>query len=303
MTSALSAGGGMKRRPQPLSRRVLPWLFVAPALLFALVFKFIPMFEGFRLSLFKVQPFLGNEFIGIDNYKAVLTDQRFIDALGHTVVLGIGQALGALVVGFVLALLLEGQARSLWFIRTAVFLPVVTAVAVIGEVWRLLYFPTDDGFFNNILGMFGIEAQGFLSDANTALWYVMLVGIWAGAPYNMVIILAGLAGIDRGLYESAAVDGVGFWQRLRYIVLPGLRPAIAVVLTLAAIRSLRIFTEVYVLTGGGPGGSTEVWMTRVFSLGIMSNKVGLASAASVLLLLVTLALTLSVRFVTTRKES
>jgi multiple sugar transport system permease protein len=293
------------RRPSAIVRgwSWVPWLFLAPALLFAVMFKLIPMLEGIRMSMYKVQPFLGDEWVGLQNYAKVLTDQRFLDALGHTVVLGVGQTVGALVVGFGLALLLEGQTRTLWVLRTAVFLPVVTAVAVIGEIWRILFFPTETGFVNEILGAVGLGPFGFLSDPGSALGSVMGVGVWAGAPYDMVIILAGLAGIDRSLYEAAAVDGVNRWQRLRHIVLPGLRPALAVVLTLAAIRGMRIFTEVFVLTGGGPAGSTEVWMTRVYSLGFERNDLGVASAASMLLLFVTVVLTVGVRLLSRRREA
>jgi multiple sugar transport system permease protein len=277
------------------------WVFLLPAAVLALYFKFIPMVEGIRLSLFKVQPFLGDVFVGFDNYISVLTDARFMDALGHTVILGVTQTLGALVVGFVLALLLEGQAKSLWFLRTAIFLPVVTALAVVGEIWRILYFPTADGPLNTILSWVGLGPLQFLNGTDTALWSIAVVGIWSGAPYNMVIILAGLAGIDRALYESAGVDGATVWQRLRYITLPALRPAIVIVLTLAAIRSLRSFTEVYVLTGGGPAGSTEVWMTRMYSLGFQRNDIGVASAAAVLLLVVTLLLTVGTQLLARRK--
>lgn len=277
------------------------WVFLIPAAVLALYFKFIPMVEGIRLSLFKVQPFLGDVFVGFDNYVSVLTDARFMDALGHTVILGVTQTLGALVVGFVLALLLEGQAKSLWFLRTAIFLPVVTALAVVGEIWRILYFPTADGPLNTILSWVGLGPLQFLNGTDTALWSIAVVGIWSGAPYNMVIILAGLAGIDRALYESAGVDGATVWQRLRYITLPALRPAIVIVLTLAAIRSLRSFTEVYVLTGGGPAGSTEVWMTRMYSLGFQRNDIGVASAAAVLLLVVTLLLTVGTQLLARRK--
>jgi multiple sugar transport system permease protein len=285
--------------PWPLGRRaarlLTPWLFLAPGLLLALYFKFIPMAEGLRYSLLEVQPFLGNQWVGLDNYEQVVTDERFREAFGHTLLLGVGQTLGAILVGFLLALLLEGQARTLWLLRSAVFLPVVTAMAVVGEVWRLLYQPTADGFVNSLLGLVGIGPLPFLDSPHSALWSVMIVGVWTGAPYNMVIILAGLTGVDRSLYEAAAVDGASVWQRLRHITLPALRPAITIVLTLAAIRSLRIFTEVYVLTGGGPAGSTEVWMTRVFSLGFQRNDIGVASAAAMLLLAVTLLLTVAVR--------
>lgn len=293
------------RRPKGrrASARIKPWLFLVPGLLFAITFKFFPMIEGMRMSMFKVQPFLGDQFIGFDNYIKVLTDPKFVKAMGNTVVLGLGQAAGGLFIGLILALLLEGSARSLRIIRTAVFLPVVTAVAVVGEIWRILYFPSDLGFLNSILGMVGIGPLQFLSDPSTALFWVMVVGIWIQAPYNMVILLAGLAGIDRGLYEASDMDGATRWHRMRYIVLPGLAPAFSVVVTLAAIRALRIFTEVYVLTGGGPAGSTEVWMTRVYASGFEQYDLGVASAASTILLVVTMALTITVQMIARRKDA
>ncbi len=302
LAAAKGAKAAPSRRKRINGKQVLAiWLFLVPAAVLGLYFKFIPMIEGIRLSLFKVQPFLGDVFVGFDNYINVLTDARFMDALGHTVILGVTQTLGALLVGFVLALLLEGQARSLWVLRTAIFLPVVTALAVVGEIWRILYFPTADGPLNTILGWVGLEPLQFLNGTDTALWSIAVVGIWSGAPYNMVIILAGLTGVDRSLYESAGVDGATVWQRLRYITLPALRPSIVIVLTLAAIRSLRSFTEVYVLTGGGPAGSTEVWMTRMYSLGFQRNDIGVASAAAVLLLVVTLLLTVGTQLLARRK--
>jgi multiple sugar transport system permease protein len=291
------------RRSRVLTKKsVVPWLFLAPGLLLALVFKFWPMAKGVWLSFFDVRPFLGDQWTGLDNYTRVLTDHRFQDAIGHTLLLGLGQSLGAIVLGFVLALLLEGQARSLKIIRTAVFLPAVTATAVVGELWRLMYYPTSDGLLNSGLNLLGLGPVQFLDNPGIALWSTMAMGIWIWAPYNMVIILAGLAGVDRSLYEAAAMDGVSLWQRLRYVTLPAIRPALGIVLTLAAIRGLRVFTEVYVLTGGGPAGSTEVWMTRAYTLGFTRNDIGGASAASVVLLCVTLLLTVTVNHLRKRGD-
>ncbi|KOX04409.1 sugar ABC transporter permease [Streptomyces sp. NRRL B-1140] len=302
MTATATTPG--PRRARGIGKKaVLPWLFLAPALLLALVFKFLPMGKGVWLSFFDVRPFLGDQWVGLDNYTRVLTDHRFQDAIGHTLVLGIGMSLGGIVVGSALALLLEGQARSLKIIRTAVFLPVVTATAVVGEMWRLMYYPTSDGLINSGLGLFGLGPVPYLDNPGTALWATMAMGIWMLAPYNMVIILAGLAGVDRSLYEAAAMDGVSLWQRLRHITLPAIRPALGIVLTLAAIRGLRVFTEVYVLTGGGPAGSTDVWMTRAYTLGFTRNDIGGASAASVVLLCVTLLLTVTVNYLRTRGDA
>jgi multiple sugar transport system permease protein len=301
MTATVTTPG--PRRARILGKKaVLPWLFLAPGLLLALVFKFLPMGKGVWLSFYDVRPFLGDKWVGLDNYIRVLTDHRFQDAIGHTLLLGIGMSLGGIVVGSLLALLLEGQARSLKIIRTAVFLPVVTATAVVGEMWRLMYYPTSDGLINSGLGLFGLGPVPYLDNPDTALWATMAMGIWMLAPYNMVIILAGLAGVDRSLYEAAAMDGVSLWQRLRHITLPAIRPALGIVLTLAAIRGLRVFTEVYVLTGGGPAGSTDVWMTRAYTLGFTRNDIGGASAASVVLLCVTLLLTVTVNYLRKRGD-
>ncbi|WP_326671024.1 sugar ABC transporter permease [Streptomyces canus] len=299
---APAARKGLGRRAFD-KKAVVPWLFLAPGLLLALVFKFWPMAKGIWLSFFDVRPFLGDKWIGLENYSRVLTDHRFQDAIGHTLILGIGQSVGAILLGFALALLLEGQARSLKFLRTAVFLPAVTATAVVGELWRLMYYPTSDGLLNSGLHFFGLGTVQFLDNPGIALYSTMVMGIWIWAPYNMVIFLAGLAGVDRSLYEAAAMDGVSLWQRLRFVTLPAIRPALMIVLTLATIRGLRVFTEVYVLTGGGPAGSTDVWMTRAYTLGFTRNDIGGASAASVVLLCVTLLLTVLVNNLRKRGEA
>ncbi|KJL30697.1 L-arabinose transport system permease protein AraP [Microbacterium azadirachtae] len=275
-----------------MKRGAIVWGFLVPALLVFAYFKFIPMVTGIQMSFHEVRPFLGDVWVGLDNYVAVLNDPKFHAAIWHTLVLGFGTAAGAVIGGIVLALVLEGASRYLWFVRTAAFLPVVTATAVIAEVWRIIYFPAQDGFLNSVLGTFGAPPVHWLEDPNTALLSVMVVGIWQGAPYNMVIVLAGLAAVDRSLYEAAAIDGVNMIQRLWFIVLPALKPALAIVLVLAAIRSLRVFTDVWVLTKGGPSGATDVWMTRVYSLGFERNEVGVASAASIILLVVTVIITL-----------
>lgn len=306
-----TAQGGGAVDTHPVRRRLVrrltgtltPWLFLVPALVLFALFKFVPMGEGIRLSLYDVRPYLGDEWVGLANYRTVLTDPRFQDAVGHTLLLAAGTTLGSMLIGFALAVLLEGHARSLWFVRSAVFLPVVAATAVIGEIWRLLYYPAPNGFLNSLLSWVGLGPWPFLDSPDTALWSVMAVGIWKGAPYDMVLILAGLAGIDRQLYEAAAIDGATVGQRLRHVTLPALRPVVTILLTLAAIRGLRVFTEVYVLTGGGPAGSTDVWMTRIYSLGFERNELGVASAGSVVLFLVTFLLTVIIRIYRGRREA
>ncbi|MEN8874893.1 MAG: sugar ABC transporter permease [Pacificibacter sp.] len=279
------------------------WMFLAPALLLFIYFKFIPMAQGIRMSFQDVSPFLGNTWIGFENYIEVLTNDRFHQAVRNTIVLGAGQSFGAVIVGFILALLLEGPSRTLWFVRTAVFLPVVTASAVVGEIWRIIYYPAADGFLNKVIGLFGIDPIRYLEDTSVALYAVMTVGIWSSAPYYMVIFLAGLAGVDRSLYEAAAIDGARMRHRILYVTIPALRPAIMIVSILAAVRALRIFTDVWVLTGGGPAGSTQVWMTQIYTQGFERNNLGVASVASILLLIASVLLTVVAIYFTRNKEA
>lgn len=283
------------RATASVRRHLSAWLFLAPALLLFAVFKFVPMVKAFDMSFHEVRPYLGDRWVGLANYRAVLTDGSFLAAVGHTVVLAVGQTGGSLLIGLVLALLLEGSSRGVWFVRTAVFLPTVVAMAVVAELWRILYFPVPDGAINSILGWIGLGPSQFLNSGGSALFSVMGVGVWRSAPYDMMIFLAGLAGIDRALYEAAAADGAGPLRRIWHVTLPGLRPVFSILLTLAAIRGLRIFTEIYLLTNGGPDGSTEVVVTQIFKSGLERDELGYASAGSMLLLGATVVVTLVVQ--------
>jgi multiple sugar transport system permease protein len=271
------------------------WLFLTPALLLFAVFKFVPMARAIEMSFHEVRPYLGDRYVGWDNYREVLTDAAFTSAIWHTIVIAVGQTVGSIVIGMVLALLLEGSARHLWFVRTAAFLPTVTAMAVVAALWRIIYYPAPDGALNSVLGWIGLGPSQFLDSPDSSLWSVILVGVWRGAPYDMMIFIAGLAGVDRTLYEAAAADGAGPLRRLWHVAFPALRPVFGIVLTLAAIRGLRVFTEIFLLTNGGPNGSTEVVMTLVYKLGLERNELGIAAAGSMVLLVATVVLTLVVQ--------
>ncbi|GAB3615647.1 sugar ABC transporter permease [Okibacterium endophyticum] len=284
------------RRRKPVKRGLwVPWAFVAPALVLFALFKFVPMAQAVTMSFQNVQPFLGNQWVGMANYETLFSSPDFRSAVGHTLLLAGGQAAGSIVIGFALALLLEGQARRLWFVRSAAFLPVVVPLAVIAELWRIIYHPTETGLANQIIGLVTLGPSEWINSPDTSLLSVMIVGIWRNAPYDMIIIIAGLVGVDRSLYEACAIDGGGWFRRIRHVTLPALRPVISIVLTLAAIRGMRVFTEVYLLTNGGPNGSSDVVMTLIYRLGFERSELGVAAAGSVVLLVATIVLTILVR--------
>jgi multiple sugar transport system permease protein len=301
MTTTLPSGPTSRPLPGRRSGTLTAWLFLVPALLLFLYFKFIPMFEGLRMSFFEVRPYLGDEWVGTDNYRTILADSAFVSAMWHSTALALGTTVGSLVLGLLLALLIEGKARYLWFVRTAAFLPVVTTMAAVAEVWRIMYHPGDTGMLNTIIGWLGIGPQPFLASEDSSLLSIMGMGIWRGTPYDMMIFLAGLVGVDRTLYEAAAVDGASTWRRLRHVTLPALRPVFWILFTLAAIRGLRVFVEVYVLTNGGPNGSSEVLMTLIYKLGLQRGDLGVAAAGSIVLFVATLLLTLLVQFLRRRQ--
>ncbi|MFI5806096.1 carbohydrate ABC transporter permease [Streptomyces sp. NPDC051561] len=293
---------GRRKNGRRSGRWWTPWLFLAPALLLFLYFKFIPMFSALTMSFQEVQPYLGNKWVGTENYATVLQSLGFREAAWHTVVLAAGQTAGSMALGLALALLLEGQSRRLGFVRSAVFLPVVVPIAVVAELWRIMYHPTGDGMLNSLLGLVGFGPSGFINDPDSSMASIMVTGIWRGAPYDMMIFLAGLTSVDRGLYEAAKVDGASRLQRVWYVTVPGLRSVFSILFILAAIRGLRVFTEVFLLTNGGPDGSTEVVMTLIYKLGLEQNRLGVGAAGAVLLFVATLILTVVVQLLR-RRES
>ncbi|TMR08021.1 sugar ABC transporter permease [Nonomuraea turkmeniaca] len=308
MTSTLTRAGARTATPHRRTKSVrwrgslIAWLFLAPALVLFLYFKFIPMGLGLWKSFHEVH-YISDTWVGADNYKTILTDDAFGAAIWHSIVLALGTTVGSIVLGLGFALLIEGPARYLWFVRTAAFLPVVTTMAAVAEVWRIMFHPADSGMLNTIIGWVGVDPQPWLASENSSLWSIMLMSIWRGTPYDMMIFLAGLVGVDRTLYEAAAVDGASTWHRLRHITLPALRPVFWILFTLAAIRGLRVFVEVYVLTNGGPNGSSEVLMTLIYKLGFQSNELGVASAGGIVLFLATLALTVVVQLLRRRQAA
>jgi multiple sugar transport system permease protein len=264
-----------------------PWLFLAPALLVFVWFKFIPMLQGLKMSFYQVRFADADIWVGWDNFQRVFNDEALAAAAGRTLLYVVVTVILSALIAIVLAQALQGTARHVRIVRTAIFLPAVTSAAVVAEIWRILYAPTATGVVNTALGWVGIAPQGFFADPDQALAALMAMHVWKHVPYDTVIFIAGLAGVNRELYDAAAVDGANAWRRFVHVTLPGLAPAITVVIALGFIRGFRVFTEVYATTGGGPAGSTEVVMTQIYKQGFQDLDFGYAAAASSVLFLFT----------------
>jgi multiple sugar transport system permease protein len=260
----------------------VPWLFLLPALVIFALFKYLPIVKGLDMSFYKVNFGAPWEWIGLENFRRAWEDRDLHAAVGHTAVYVVSSVLLSAVLGFAMALLLEGPAQHLRFIRTAIFLPAVTSAAVLAEIWRILLAPTSFGVVNTVLGWIGQGPAQFFDKPGQALASLIAMATWKTVPYDMMIFLAGLSGVNRELYEASALDGANWFQRLWYVTLPSLRYAFVIVGVLGFIRGFRVFTEVYATTGGGPAGATEVIMTHVYKTGFVEFDYGYAAAVSFL---------------------
>ena len=268
------------------------WLFIAPALVLLGVFFVLPVVGGLLLSLtdfdlYAVADPGAARFVGLANFAAVLTDDAFWQALANTltfVVIGVPLSL---VASLVTALLLDHpRARLRSFFRTVYFVPVVTTLVSVAIVWRYLYHPRY-GMLNQGLEFLGLAPIDWLGDPRFAMPAIIVLAVWKNFGYNMLIFLAGLQTIPDELYEAAAIDGAGRWRRFRHITLPGLAPTALFVGVTTMIGYFQLFAEPYIMTQGGPLGSTRSLVLLMYEEGFRWWRMGVASTISVLLLLIT----------------
>jgi raffinose/stachyose/melibiose transport system permease protein len=251
-------------RPPGEPRRVA-YLYLLPALAVFGVFVLYPLGHAAWISLFAWDGVTPGHWVGLHNYKSVVTDSGLRAAFGHALVLLGFYAVLPIVIGLLLAAAMSRtRVRGLTFFRTILFLPQVIALVVVAVMWRMIYEPT-----------------GWLGDFNKALPAVGLIGTWVEYGLAMVLLAAGVQKIPQSLYDAARVDGAGAFREFFAVTLPGLRGELAVALTLTTIAALRNFDLVYITTGGGPGTSTSVPAYEVYNRAFRTGDVGTAAAIGV----------------------
>jgi multiple sugar transport system permease protein len=267
-------------------------LFLGPAILGLAVLSAGPIVAALGISLTNWDLLTPPEFVGIDNFTALLTDDRFLIALRNTVFFTVTSVPIGLVLGLGLALALDQRIRGIAIIRTAYFLPVVTSTTAIALVWLWIYSP-QGGLLNDALATFGIPAQKWISDPFWSMPSIVVMSIWQGLGVTVIIFLAGLQAIPQEYHDAAAVDGAGAWARFRHVTLPLLTPSIFFTGILAFIGAFQVFDQVYVLAR--PGEPTKATITLVYFIyesGFKHFKMGYAAAASWILFLIVAALTI-----------
>lgn len=264
--------------------------FLLPSAIPLAVFTLGPMIAAAWISLTDWNLLAPAKWVGLENYMALLTDPETADVFLHTVYYIVGYLPIVYVGGLAIALALNAALRGRSFLRGIYFLPVVTSWIVVALVWRWLLNPSN-GVVNTVLGFFGIEGPGWWTDPAWAMPSIILASAWKDLGFVMVILLAGLQAIDPELLDAARVDGAGWWRRLFSVTLPLLSPATFFVFVISLINGFQVFDQVYAMTGGGPGGASQVVVQQIYDLTFRYGRAGEASALSWLLFIVILAVT------------
>jgi raffinose/stachyose/melibiose transport system permease protein len=296
---------------KPRGRRHFRWnegyvgfVYLLPAALFFVTFVLIPLIQTFNLSLWDWSGIQGapSTWVGLDNYREVLSNPESLAALSHSMVFIVTFCIIPVTLGITFAALFSRQKiAGLVFFRTIVFLPQVISSVVIGIAWRWVY--QDRGTLNQFLGFFGIEStRGWLGDFDWALPAVGIIGSWVMTGLCMVLFLSGVGRIDSDLYDAVKVDGGGAFREFFSVTLPGLRPELTVATTITIIAALRTFDIVFVTTKGGPGKETIVPGTEIYRLAFRENAIGEAATMAVVLAVIVFTLVRTVGWLLRDKD-
>jgi multiple sugar transport system permease protein len=272
-------------------RHLTAWTFALPFLAIFAVFLAIPIVASFALSftgfgLANLQDWFSAPWVGIENYRKLFSDEVFIKSAKNTAVFVIVGVPVTLALGLVAAIgLNRGLGKVQGIFRVGYYLPVVTSIVAIAVIWRYLLNP-EYGLVNSLLGKLGIEGPNWLGEQSTALGSIIALGIWRNFGFDMVVYLAALQAIDPTLLEAARVDGANTWQTFRRITLPLLKPATLFLAVLTTAGYLQLFEEPFVMTNGGPLGSTRSVAMYVYEQGFKFLNLGYASAIAYALFVV-----------------
>ena len=281
------------RRSSRTRDRVTAAAFLTPLLAYLILFYAFPLFRNLDLSVrgYTVRNFVqgGAPFIGFDNYVKVFTSQTFVPALTHTAVFTFVSIAFQFTIGLALAVFFHSSFRLSATLR-ALFLvpwllPLIVSVSTCS--WML---NSDSGVVNSLLHAVGVSPVNWLTDPNMALVSVLVANIWIGIPFNLVILYSGLQNIPNELYEAAALDGAGAWQTFWRVTFPLLRPVSAIVTLLGLVYTLKVFDIIWIMTRGGPAGSSTTLATWTYQLGFGSLLPNFGPAAAVGNILIALAL-------------
>ncbi|MDO5736403.1 MAG: sugar ABC transporter permease [Propionibacteriaceae bacterium] len=302
-TPAAQTSVNPTRRKTDGHTRVAATLMLLPAAVLMLTFLIIPIGLTFVLAftnarLISPEP---ATFVGVDNFLRLFDNATFWKSLTNTVLFAVVVVPVQSAVALGLAVLINTRMRGINFFRTVYFLPVVTSMVVVSMLWMFMYQP--DGLINSVLAKVGIQGPDWLGDPQWALLSIILLSIWQACGFHMIIWLSGLQTIPGELYEAAALDGASRWRQFTNVTWPGLRQTAVFILITITIAAFSLFTQVNIMTQGGPLDSTSTVVYMAVRTGFQQQQTGYASAISLVFFVIVLAVSLVQRYFTRDKEA
>lgn len=270
-----------------MKKNYAAYLFLLPKLVLFTLFVAIPVLWAFVLS-FQEYKIFGSEFAGLQNYITVFQSAAFMAALKNTLLFTIVTVPFGVITALIGASMIFALGKvSQSFFRSAFYLPTVTSMVIIAMVWRWMY-NYDFGLFNYVLGWFGVDPINWLGQSSTALWALIIMQCLIPFGVGIIMYLASMGSISNALYEAAKIDGAGSLKQWWHITVPLLKPTTLYLVLLSTIGSFQVFTQIIMMTGGGPGNATETLVHLIYKTGFRDFEFGLAAAQSVVLFVIIL---------------
>lgn len=292
----------------PHSRRRYPWgkaaLYIGPSVVVLLLIAFLPVFYAVRTSFWSwhLHRSASRALVGLGNYLELFGDQRYVNSLGLTFLFTLLSVSGTMVLGFLLALLVQRPFRGKNVALALLTLPMIMTPVVSALMWRFFFFEPSVGLVNWFLGLLGIRGPAWVASSPWAFISVIIVNIWFMAPFVMLIMEASLSSIPKEPLEAAILDGAGYWQRVLHIVIPMIRGTILFTLIFRITIDYRMFDIINIMTGGGPAFDTQVLSIWVYNVALRTFEVGYANAGATVMMLVIGALCLGILLLAGRKS-
>ena len=266
-------------------KKCAPYLFLLPAGIVLLVFFFVPFFQTIGLSFFNYSDSIYHpDFAGLQNYIEIFKNPVFYKVMLNTLIYLVIAVPILAIFPLFLAILINQKIRALTLYKILIYLPVIVSIVVAAIAFKWLY--AQDGILNYFMQLLHLQKLGWLTDPKYAIYSVIIVTVWKGIGYYMMIYLASLMSVPKELYEACDIDGANFWQKHLTVTVPHLMPTIALVTTISSISAMKIFAEIYVMTKGGPLNSTKTIVYYIYEKAFETLDLGYASAMAVILLII-----------------
>lgn len=277
----------MKHSKLNIEKKLYPARLMIPAALVFGFFYIVPVVASFVMSMtdWNINRFYQPEWIAFENFRYIFQDPKFLLSAKNTLIFAVASSVLKTLLGLILALALNRKLKTKNLMRTVYYLPAVLSMVIVGIMMKSIF--SVDGVFNQLLGSLGLEflQKDWIMNKDTAMGIVIFADVWRWTGFNMAMFLAGLQGIDQTYYEAAKVDGASGWKMLKNITLPLLMPSFTINIVFNVIGGLKVFDQVFIITGGGPGYATQVLSTYVFN-NYSQGLLGRSTAMSLILFIV-----------------